>query len=225
VFPLFPADFLSFLPSIPKYGYEDFLTTLVVDACLSVMPANPKNFNVDNVRVVKIMGASLLDSRTIRGMVFGREPESNSSSHTMRFFSPMSADNLFIPSACAAVVSQAKDAKIAVYSCPLDTPKTETKGTVLISNGEELKSFAKQEEERLETVVRDIAATGVKVVVTGSGIGEMALHFLNRYNLLAIKVLSKFDLRRLCKATGATALARLVSLVSFSFCFTIFHIG
>lgn len=114
------------------------------------------------------------------------------------------------------MITQATDAKIAVFSCPIDTPKTETKGTVLISNGEELKAFAKQEEERLETMIRDIANTGVKVVVTGSGIGEMALHFLNRYNLLALKVLSKFDLRRLCKAIGATALARMVIILSLS---------
>lgn len=39
------------------------------------MPPNPKNFNVDNVRVVKIMGGSLAGSRVVRGMVFGREPE------------------------------------------------------------------------------------------------------------------------------------------------------
>lgn len=32
-------------------------------------------FNVDNVRVVKIMGGGLSSSRVIRGMVFGREPE------------------------------------------------------------------------------------------------------------------------------------------------------
>ena len=39
------------------------------------MPPNPKNFNVDNVRVVKIMGGSLSSSKVVQGMVFGREPE------------------------------------------------------------------------------------------------------------------------------------------------------
>ena len=39
------------------------------------MPPNPKNFNVDNVRVVKIMGSSLNNSTVVQGMVFGREPE------------------------------------------------------------------------------------------------------------------------------------------------------
>lgn len=43
------------------------------------MPPNPKNFNVDNVRVVKIMGGNLTGSKVVRGMVFGREPSGTSS--------------------------------------------------------------------------------------------------------------------------------------------------
>eukprot|EP00126_Sphaerothecum_destruens_P002129 Sdes_comp15569_c0_seq1m4543 len=40
-----------------QYGYEDFLTNLIVDACLSSLPKNPKNFNVDNIRVAKVLGS------------------------------------------------------------------------------------------------------------------------------------------------------------------------
>ena len=58
-----------------QYGYEDTLAALVAEAAMSIMPANPKNFNVDNVRVVKIMGGSLAGSKVVQGMVFGREPE------------------------------------------------------------------------------------------------------------------------------------------------------
>lgn len=58
-----------------QYGSEDALAGLVAEAALSVMPENPKTFNVDNVRVVKIMGGSLAGSKVVQGMVFGREPE------------------------------------------------------------------------------------------------------------------------------------------------------
>jgi len=56
------------------YGYEALLASLVADACLGAMPKNPKNFNVDNVRVVKVLGGSISDSKVIKGMVFNREP-------------------------------------------------------------------------------------------------------------------------------------------------------
>lgn len=58
-----------------QYGSEDLLSSLVAEAALNVMPSKPVNFNVDNVRVVKIMGGSLSSSKVIRGMVFGKEPE------------------------------------------------------------------------------------------------------------------------------------------------------
>jgi T-complex protein 1 subunit theta len=38
-----------------QYGSEDVLAQLVTDACLSIVPENPKNFNVDNVRISKIL--------------------------------------------------------------------------------------------------------------------------------------------------------------------------
>jgi len=59
-------------------GCEQFLSALVAEAALAVMPKNPKDFNVDSVRVVKVMGGGLEASRVVRGMVFGREPEGES---------------------------------------------------------------------------------------------------------------------------------------------------
>jgi hypothetical protein len=45
--------------------------------------------------------------------------------------------------------------------------------------------------------------------VTGSACSDLALHFLNRYNVFVIKILSKFELRRLCRVVGATVMTRL----------------
>lgn len=166
-----------------QYGYEDLLSDFVIEAALNIMPKNPKDFNVDNVRVVKIMGSSVYESKVVRGMVFGREPE--------------------------GIIQNANKAKVAVFTCPLDISQTETKGTVLIHNAQEMLNFTKDEEAQVEKIFKELADAGVKVVVTGNGVGELALHYLNRYGILAVKVLSKFDLRRLCRVIGATALARL----------------
>ena len=59
-------------------GSEKFLASLVAEAALAVMPKNPKDFNVDSVRVVKVLGGGLDASRVVRGMVFGRESEGKS---------------------------------------------------------------------------------------------------------------------------------------------------
>lgn len=164
-------------------GMEDLLASLVAEAVLAVLPKNPINFNVDNVRVVKIMGGSLEQSRVIKGMVFGREPD--------------------------GIIKKAQKAKVGVFSCPIDISQTETKGTVLLKNAEEMLNFTKGEEERLEAAIKELYDSGVRVVVCGSTVGDLAMHYLNRFNILVVKILSKFELRRLCRVVGATPLARL----------------
>ncbi|ODM23117.1 putative T-complex protein 1 subunit theta [Aspergillus cristatus] len=164
-------------------GTEDILASLVAEAVLSVLPKNPVNFNVDNVRVVKIMGGSLEHSRVIKGMVFGREPD--------------------------GIVKKATKAKVGVFSCPIDVSQTETKGTVLLKNAEEMMNYSKGEEERLESAIKELHDSGLRVVVAGANVGDLAMHYLNRFNILVVKVLSKFELRRLCRVVGATPLARL----------------
>ncbi|KAL9119685.1 MAG: hypothetical protein Q9187_003759 [Circinaria calcarea] len=164
-------------------GSEDFLADMVAEAVLAVLPKNPVNFNVDNIRVVKIMGGSLEQSKVVKGMVFGREPDGS--------------------------VKKAKKAKVGVFSCPIDISQTETKGTVLLHNAKEMLDFTKGEENQLETIVKELYDSGLRVAVAGSTVGELALHYLNRFGILVIKILSKFELRRLCRVVGATPLARL----------------
>ena len=164
-------------------GNEDFLADLVAEAVLAVLPKNPANFNVDNIRVVKIMGGSLEQSRVVKGMVFGKEPD--------------------------GTVKKARKAKVGVFSCPIDVSQTETKGTVLLHNAKEMLDFTKGEETQLETAIKELHDVGLRVVIAGAPVGELALHYLNRYGILVIKVLSKFELRRICRVVGATPLARL----------------
>lgn len=164
-------------------GSEDFLADLVAEAVLAVLPKNPINFNVDNVRVVKIMGGALEQSKVVKGMVFARQPD--------------------------GTVTKAAKAKVGVFSCPIDISQTETKGTVLLHNAKEMMDFTKGEEQQVEQIIKELHDSGMRVVVAGSTIGELALHYLNRYGILVIKVLSKFELRRLCRVVGATPLARL----------------
>ncbi|CAH0049276.1 unnamed protein product [Clonostachys solani] len=164
-------------------GNEDFLAELVSEAVLSVLPNNPANFNVDNIRVVKIMGGSLDQSRVVKGMVFPKEPDGS--------------------------VKKATKAKVGVYTCPIDVSQTETKGTVLLHNAKEMVDFTQGEESQLETSIKELYDSGLRVVVVGDRVGDLAMHYLNRFGILCIRILSKFELRRVCRVVGATPLARL----------------
>ena len=107
-------------------------------------------------------------------------------------------------------ITKATNAKIAIYTCAVDITQTETKGTVLIKSADELMSFSRGEESLLESQIKAIADSGANVIVSGGKFGDMALYYVNKYNMMAVRIPSKFDLRRLCKAVGGTALPKLV---------------
>jgi len=57
------------------HGEESVLAPLIADACIRVVPSTPSNFNIDNVRVCKMLGGSLADSTVIQGLVIVRLTE------------------------------------------------------------------------------------------------------------------------------------------------------
>lgn len=163
------------------HGYEEVIANLVAEACIDVLPQNPVNFNVDNVRVVKIPGSGLTDSSVVKGMVLRRDTDGS--------------------------IKHIENAKVACYAQGVDTASTDTKGTVLIKTAKELEGYAQGEEDKLEEYIKAISDAGVKVVVSGSAIGEMAAHFLEKYGMVQLRIPSKFELMRFCKATGTVARA------------------
>ncbi|CAG2168360.1 unnamed protein product [Oppiella nova] len=152
-----------------QYGNEDFLSELIGKACIAVI-GNNNAFNVDNIRICKILGSGIGGSQVVQGMVFKKLVEGD--------------------------ITVADNANVVVYTCPVDTQATETKGTVLIKSAEELKDFSRGEENLLETQIKAIAESGAKVIVSGGKFGDLALHYCNKYNLLAVRLMSKFDIRQ-----------------------------
>ena len=87
--------------SSKQYGFEDLLCPLIAQACIDVCPKNANNFNVDNVRVVKITGSGAYNSSVVKGIVIKRDTE--------------------------GTVKSVTDAKVAVFAQGVDTSSTETK--------------------------------------------------------------------------------------------------
>lgn len=45
----------------------------------------------------------------------------------------------------------------------------------------QLEGYAKTEEAKVEELIKSVADSGAKVIVSGAAVGEMALHFCERY--------------------------------------------
>jgi len=45
----------------------------------------------------------------------------------------------------------------------------------------QLENYAKTEEAKVEELIKAVADSGAKVIVSGTAVGDMALHFCERY--------------------------------------------
>ena len=174
---------LSSVIASKQFGHEQLLTPLIARACLESM-GEQSSLNVDNIRVAKLLGGTLQDSEMIKGVVILRGPMSTR--------------------------KRVEGANIAVYANEVAAAATEAKSTVLIQNAEELMTYSKSEEAAIETAIRDIAERGINMIIAGGKVSEMAGHFLEKYDNMCVRITSKFELRRICRATGAAAQVKLV---------------
>ncbi len=174
------------------FGSEDHLAKLVVEACLTTLPPSAfsnsnkdihARLNLDSVRIAKLRGSSIDQSNVIKGMVVLRDAE--------------------------GIVKRARDAKVVVFGCGIEASATEAKGTVLLRNADELMNYNKSEEKKMEELIESIANSGAKVVISHGSISEMAQHYLDKFNLMVIKIQSKFELKRICNTLGCSAVVRL----------------
>ena len=167
-------------------GSSDLLAPLVAEACIGSMSPHSRvpKVQADSVRVAKIIGGNVSQSRVIHGMVLLRGAET-------------------------VTVTHVKNAKVTIFGCGIEASGTEAKGTVLMKDANDLMNYNKSEEAKMDEIIKAISETGTNLVVSGGSVSEMALHFIEKYGMMCIKVSSKWELRRLCSATNATALVRL----------------
>lgn len=162
---------------------ENILAPLIAQACISVMPAKSEDFNIDNVRTAKILGGSLIDSQVIKGLVVIRLVE--------------------------GAVTRAENCKVVVFNCPLECTGAETKDTVVFKNADELLNYTKLEEDHMERIMKEIVDSGVKAIIVGGSIDDMAIHYADKYGIVLFRIMSKFELKRIAKALGASLLVKL----------------
>merc|ERR1711988_182506 len=166
-----------------QYGLEGVLGELITKACLYSLPAGSRSLNVDNIRVQKILGGSINDSEVVHGMVVIRQSETS--------------------------IHRVTKAKVAVFNTNIEMQQGETKGTILLTNADELENYSKSEEDKFEGFIKGLADHGISCVVCSGSMSEMAVHFFEKYKIMAIKIMSKWELKRIARAVGATPVVKL----------------
>jgi chaperonin GroEL (HSP60 family) len=108
-------------------------------------------------------------------------------------------------------------AKIALLNAKLEIEKTEFDAKINIESPDQMKRFLDEEEHMLKEMANAISKAGANVVFCEKGIDDMALHFLAKAGVLAVKSVSSSDMEKLSRATGGEILASVKDLTPDAF--------
>jgi len=79
----------------------------------------------------------------------------------------------------------------------------------LLKNADDLLNYTSGEEDKFEGFVKGLAEAGVNVVVGSGSMSELAIHYFEKYKIMALKIMSKWELKRIAKAVGASPVVKL----------------
>ncbi len=166
-------------------GAKDHLAKIAVNAALQIKETKDGKVkvDVDLVKVLKKHGKSLEETELVRGIVIDKEV------------------------AHPQMPKRTENAKIALLNAKLEIEKTEFDAKINIDSPDQMKLFLDEEERMLKEMVDDVVKSGANFVFCEKSIDDMALHFLSKKGIAAVKNVSSGDMEKLSKATGAKIVA------------------
>lgn len=166
----------------PGITAKEQIANLAVEAVKHVAETRDGKVYVDkgDIKIQKQTGESTGNSSVIKGVVLDKDV------------------------ANPGMPTIVKKAKIALANTEVKIKKTETDAKLDISSPEQLEAFMKGEEDALRSMVKNISKAGANVFFCQKSIDDMALYFLAKENILAVKSVSEKELKLISKATGGT---------------------
>jgi thermosome len=169
---------------------DEHFAKIIVDAVKQVAEEVDGKLvaDIDLIKIVKKHGKSLDETELVKGMVIDKEIASSQ------------------------MPKYVENAKIALLNEKLEIEKTEFDAKINIESPEQMQLFLDEEERMLKEMADAVAKSGANVVFCEKGIDDMALHFLGKKGIMAVKSVSSSDMEKLAKATGGQILANVKDL-------------
>ncbi|KAL8431935.1 hypothetical protein Efla_002772 [Eimeria flavescens] len=170
---------------------EDFFANLCVTAIQSVKTVTERGdvrYPVDSISILKTHGKSARDSQLVDGFAL----------KTSR--------------AAQGMPMAVKDAKIALLDFGLRQHRMQLGVSIQVNDPEALEKIRQQEKDIARQRVKQILQSGANVIVTTQGIDDMCLKYFVEAGALAVRRVSKKDIRRIARATGGTVCLTLATL-------------
>jgi thermosome len=156
----------------------DQLSDIIVKAVVSV--ADPDGTaDLAHINVEKKVGASVDDTVLVEGMAIDKER------------------------AHPNMPTSVKNAKILLLNAALEFKKTEVNAKINISTPGQAQAFLEEEEHMVHAMVDKVIESGATVLFCQKGIDDVALHYLAKAGIFAVRRVKKSDSENLARATGA----------------------
>ena len=165
---------------------RESLAELVVDAILQV--EDNGEIDKDNINIHRILGGSIDDSMIVNGIAIDKGR----------------ADH--------AMPKRVENAKIALLKYPIEVKELETDAKIRLTDPSQMQAFIEQQEQMIKEMVQKIIDSGANVLFCQKGIDDLALHYLSREGIYALKRVRKSDMQRLERATGARLVTNIEDL-------------
>jgi len=169
-----------------KYGarYGATLRDLAIQAVRTVAHTNEDGeMDVDikrYARIEKIVGGDMEDSQVLSGCMINKD---------------------ILHHKMPRVIEKPR---VLLLDCPLEYKKGESNTNVEITNEEDFAMLLEIEENWIKTQMDIIIGFNPTVVITEKGVSDLAIHYLVKAGITAIRRIRKTDNNRLAKVTGAT---------------------
>ncbi len=169
---------------------KDLLADLVVKGVnrITTKTKEGNNMDKDDIKLEKKIGGGVEDSILIEGIVLDKE----------RIHSSMP--------------KKVENAKITLIDSAIEVKNTEIDAKISITDPEKMQAFLDMEENMLKKMVHKIASSGASVLFCQKGVDDTAQHFLAKKGIFAARRISKSDMEKLSKATGASIVTDLNDL-------------
>ncbi|XP_043539910.1 T-complex protein 1 subunit gamma [Chiloscyllium plagiosum] len=101
-----------------------------------------------------------------------------------------------------------KNPRIMLLDCSLEYKKGESQTDIEITREEDFTRILQMEEEYIQQICEDVIRLKPNLIFTEKGISDLALHYLMKANVTAIRRIRKSDSNRIARACGARVVSR-----------------
>lgn len=170
--------------------FSSTLAPMAVDAVLKVIdPNSATNVNLNDIKLIKKVGGTIDDTELVDGLVLTQNAIKSAGGPT-----------------------RIEKAKIAMIQFQLSPPKPDMENHVVVNDYRQMDKILKEERVYILNMCKQIKKTKCNVIfiqksILRDAVNELALHFLAKLGIMAVRDIERDEVEFICKSTGCTPIA------------------